>query len=163
MFATACKKQTQKPISEEEIRRTEEALIEVNRMLVNQDQEKIKAYVDEIGWNMNVTETGLWYGIYENGNGMKTETGMTVSLEYKLSLIDGRILYTSESMGPKIFRIGQGGVESGLEEAILFLREGDRARLILPPHLAHGLTGDGNKIPARAIIVYDIKVLKLSS
>jgi len=163
MFATACKKQTQKPISEEEIRRTEEALIEVNRMLVNQDQEKIKAYVDESGWNMNVTETGLWYGIYENGNGVKAETGMTVSLEYKLSLIDGRILYTSESMGPKIFRIGQGGVESGLEEAILFLREGDRARLILPPHLAHGLTGDGNKIPARAIIVYDIKVLKLSS
>jgi len=38
-----------------------------------------------------------------------------------------------------------------------------QARLILPPHLAHGLTGDGNKIPARAIIVYDIKVLKLSS
>jgi FKBP-type peptidyl-prolyl cis-trans isomerase len=29
----------------------------------------------------------------------------------------------------------------------------------MPPHLAYGLIGDDNKIPARAIIVYDVEVI----
>jgi FKBP-type peptidyl-prolyl cis-trans isomerase len=54
-------------------------------------------------------------------------------------------------------------VESGLEEGILLLREGDKAKFILPPHLAHGLLGDDNKIPARSIIVYDLELLSLEN
>jgi FKBP-type peptidyl-prolyl cis-trans isomerase len=63
---------------------------------------------------------------------------------------------------PKTFLIGQGGVESGLEEGILLLQEGDKARFIMPPHLAHGLIGDRDKIPARATIIYDLELVSLS-
>ena len=41
------------------------------------------------------------------------------------------------------------------------LKKGSKARFILPPHLAHGLIGDENRIPARAIIIYDIEVLSI--
>ncbi len=41
------------------------------------------------------------------------------------------------------------------------LREGDRAVFIMPPHLAAGLPGDGDKIPAHSVIVYEVEVLKL--
>ena len=62
----------------------------------------------------------------------------------------------------KQFRIGQGGVESGLEEGVLLLlHEGDKATFIMPPHLAHGLPGDGNRIPARSIIVYEVELVKV--
>ena len=57
--------------------------------------------------------------------------------------------------------VGRGGVESGLEEAVLKLRKNSSAILILPPHLAHGLIGDGNKIPPKAILVYKIKVIDI--
>jgi FKBP-type peptidyl-prolyl cis-trans isomerase len=40
---------------------------------------------------------------------------------------------------------------------------GDKARLILPPHLAHGLLGDENRIPARSIIVYEIELLDITN
>jgi FKBP-type peptidyl-prolyl cis-trans isomerase len=53
-------------------------------------------------------------------------------------------------------------VESGLEEGILLLQEGDKARFIMPPHLAHGLIGDRDKIPARATIIYDLELVSLS-
>jgi FKBP-type peptidyl-prolyl cis-trans isomerase len=52
-------------------------------------------------------------------------------------------------------------VESGLEEVILFLKKGDRAKIIIPSHLAFGLVGDGNKIPAMATLVYDLELIEL--
>jgi FKBP-type peptidyl-prolyl cis-trans isomerase len=110
---------------------------------------------------MEETPTGLWVGISGRGTGEKAQPGMTAAIKYRLSLLDGTICYDSDSLGLKTFRIGHGGVESGLEEGILLLREGDRATFIMPPHLAHGLPGDGNRIPARSIIMYDVELVKL--
>ena len=41
------------------------------------------------------------------------------------------------------------------------LNQGGKGRFILSPHLAHGLPGDGNKIPPRAILIYSIEVLSI--
>jgi FKBP-type peptidyl-prolyl cis-trans isomerase len=114
-----------------------------------------------MGWDMTESQTGLWSQIYEKGNGVTAAKGKFITLSYTLSLLDGSVCYTSDSLGYKQFLIGSGGVESGLEEGVLLLREGDKARFVLPPHLAQGLTGDGNKIPPRAIIVYDVEVINI--
>lgn len=53
-------------------------------------------------------------------------------------------------------------MEAGLEEGILMLRTGDKARFILPPHLAYGLFGDEEKILPRSTIVYEVKVIEIS-
>ena len=68
----------------------------------------------------------------------------------------------SNSRGTKSFKIGQGGVEKGLEIGILKMREGDKAKFIMPPNLAWGLIGDEKKIPARSIIIYDVELIKLT-
>ena len=135
----------------------------VNRELVEEDAQNIAAFAERKGWQMEKTESGLWYMIYEKGKGEKAETGRIATLEYTLSLMNGTICYSSEEFGPKEFRLGQGGVgvESGLEEGVLLLREGDKARLFLPPHLAHGLLGDGVCIPRRAVILYDVKLVRI--
>jgi FKBP-type peptidyl-prolyl cis-trans isomerase len=110
---------------------------------------------------MKTTETGLWYRIKKEGTGEKATKGRIITLEYKVSLLDGTVCYTSEKDGLKVFEIGHGGVESGLEEAVLMLNKGAEAVFILPPYLAHGLLGDENKIPARSSIVYEVKVLSI--
>jgi FKBP-type peptidyl-prolyl cis-trans isomerase FkpA len=160
LLLTGCRR-VEKPVTDEEYRRTREALVGANRLLVKKDKEKITAFVRRNNWNMQQTPSGLWYMIIREGKGRSARTGDRITLSYRLELLDGTLCYSSDSLGSKQFRIGQGGVESGLEEGVLLLKMGDRARLILPPHLAHGLTGDGNRIPARSVIVYEIEITDL--
>jgi FKBP-type peptidyl-prolyl cis-trans isomerase FkpA len=156
----SCKNEPEE-ITRNNYKETRKALVGVNRILVKKDSEKIAGYVKRRNWNMTETQTGLWYMIYKEGSGEKAEEDMFATINYDVSLLDGTGCYNSDSLGPKRFKIGQGGIETGLEEGILYLREGDKAKFILPPHLAHGLIGDENKIPARAIIVYDVELLNL--
>ena len=158
-----CGRESQKGMTEAEYESTREALVGANRILVQKDYERIKSFAERKGWVMNETPSGLWYQIYEHGSGQSAEKGQLITLEYTVALLDETVIYNSDSLGLKRFRIGSGGVETGLEEGVLLLREGDKARFIIPPHLAHGLTGDGNKIPSRSIILYDVTVVDLDT
>ncbi len=151
----------QKNISKEEYKNYDKSIQAANRYLTTLDAERIENYARRRDWDMKVTESGLWYQIYENGSGDKAREGQIAVLNFKISLLDGTLCYSSDSLGSKEFLIGQGGVESGLEEGILMLHPGDKARFIMPPYKAHGLLGDMKKIPARSIIVYEIELLKL--
>lgn len=149
------------PPSKENAKELKEKLININKQLVKKDSITIANYIEKKDWNMRITETGLWYEIYEKGNGKKAKTDNYASFEYTTSLTNDEVCYTSKETGPKEFLIGQGGVEKGLEEGILLLHEGDKARFILPPYLAHGLVGDGNCIPARAVVIYDVELISI--
>lgn len=159
---SCCNQRNQKLTDEQKASR-KETFIKANKGLVALDQERIDAYVKRRGWAMQTTQTGLWYQIYEPGNGPLARTGQIAHLKYVVSLLDGTVCYTSDSLGIMNFKIGQGGVESGLEEAILLMHEGDKGRFIMPPGMAHGLLGDENKIPRRSIIVYHVELLNLTS
>jgi FKBP-type peptidyl-prolyl cis-trans isomerase len=157
----SCKRHQEYTYSEKEYAETERALVGANRLLLKKDKENIIAYLKKNGLDMKESETGLWYKIDKRGHGKTAANGQQITLKYKVSLLDGTPCYSSDSLGPKKFTVGRGGVESGLEEGILMLSEGDRATFIMPPHLAEGLPGDGDRIPARSIIIYEVEVLKL--
>ena len=142
---------------------TKESLQEVNKLLVDKDVELIKSYVNRRKWDMNITETGLWYMINKETNGEDIVKGDYITYNYKVRLLNGTLCYSSDSLGAKSIIVGQGGVETGLEEGILMLKNGSKARFIMPPHLAHGLIGDENRIPARAVIIYDIEILNIEN
>ena len=137
------------------------ALIEINKYLVKEDRERIESYIKRKGWNMTESPTGFWYEIYEHGNGRPAKSGDLATINYRVELLDGTLCYTSDSLGPKTFKINFSNVESGLHQGIQLMHEGDKARFIFPPYLAHGLLGDEDKIPPRAIIVYYVDLLKL--
>ena len=111
---------------------------------------------------MEQSNTGLRYFIYKHGKGLPAEEGKIATLNYEIKLLTGEVCYTSKELGPKQFLIGKGGVETGLEEGILLLKEGDRAKFIIPSHLAFGLLGDSEKIPAKATLVYDVELIELN-
>jgi FKBP-type peptidyl-prolyl cis-trans isomerase FkpA len=138
-----------------------ESLEKVNRYLVRTESEDIENYIRRHGWVMKETGTGLRIWIYEHGTGEQAEKGMIATLDYQTWLINGNLIYSSDELGQKEFKIGKGGVESGLEEAILKMHVGDKAKLIIPSHLAFGLLGDNNKIPPRSTVVYDIELISL--
>lgn len=139
----------------------EETLLYANKQAVKEESEQIDRFIRRYKWHMKETGSGLRYDIYSKGNGPKAETGKTAILKYSVRLIDGKEIYSSEKTGNKQFVIGHGGVESGLEEGILLLRVGDRAKFILPSHLGFGLLGDQDKVPPKSTLIYDLELLEL--
>ena len=130
-----------------------------NRYLLNEEEEDIENYVKRHGLTMTSTGTGLRYQILKQGSEQKIEKGERVTLEYELHSIAGDLIYSSENDGVKSFVVGEGAVESGLDEAMTYLHRGDVAKLIIPFHLAYGLHGDDDKIPEYATLVYTIKII----
>ena len=140
---------------------TKENLIRANRYLVHQDSLAIYSYAQRHKWNMQCSSTGLWYEITQTSKETKAQSGMQATISYRVELLDGTYCYSSDSLGLKSVQIGQGSVEKGLEQGLLLMHQGETARFILPPHLAWGLAGDGNRIGARNTLVYQVKLLKL--
>ncbi len=132
-----------------------------NKSLVKKEEQQIKDFTTRYNWNMNETGTGLRYMIYKKGSGKKAEKGKIAKFNYEVKLITGDICYSSKTDGAQEFLIGKGGVISGLEEGILLLKVGDKAKFIIPSHLAFGLLGDEDKVPKRATLVYDLELLEV--
>ncbi len=140
---------------------SQDSVIRYNQEVVKSEDQEIEDYMARHKLRMEKTLTGLRYMILKHGNGDKAKKGKVATFSYTVRLLNGDKIYSSDEEGLKEFEIGHGGVESGLEEGILLLRVGDKAKIIVPSHLAFGLLGDQKKIPQRATLVYDIELLRL--
>ena len=134
----------------------------VNKELINEDNHHIISYFERRNWPYKATGSGLYYYIYHQGRGVMATNGSDVAIAYSISLLNGTSCYGGDKPVEKSIVPGMGKEVSGLEEGILKMREGDRAILVIPPHLAHGLLGDEDRIPARSTIVYNITLVKVS-
>lgn len=160
LFFVACEDDTHKKETID-YAAIKEQMLKVNSKLVEIEDESINKFIERKGWEMKETGTGLRWMLIENGEGERAQTGQLVSLEYEVYLFSGQLIYSSKTMGIKSFKIGYGGVERGLEEGILFLKLGDKARFILPSHLAYGLQGDGQSIPRKVSLLYEVELIEL--
>lgn len=157
---TLCCKQKGNDTPKTTVSEAKKKLEVINRVLVDKDKEAIEAYISRHKLNgMEENKSGLFYLVWGEAMGPKIKTGDIVFLDFKVSLLDGTECYSSEKSKPMEFLVGHGGVESGLEMAVLLMSEGQSGKFILPPHLGHGFLGDMDKIPPLAILVYDVKVL----
>lgn len=163
LLITACGESPRPVTTSSHIRATDEALIGYNRGVVRTEEQEIEDFLERYRWDMQQTSTGLRYLIYRKGKGKRACAGMTVRFVYSVKLLNGTLVYTSDSLGEKTFALGHGGVEAGLEEGMLLLREGDRAKFIIPSFLAYGLLGDQRKIPPVSSLVYDVEIIEVKT
>ncbi|KAA3619138.1 MAG: peptidylprolyl isomerase [Flavobacterium sp.] len=106
------------------------------------------------------TESGLRYQIIQDGNGEKPDAGQTVAVHYKGMFPDGTEFDNSFKRGNPIeFPVGTGQVISGWDEGIQLLKVGDKARFVIPSHLAYGSRGAGGVIPPNATLVFDVELM----
>ena len=136
-------------------------MINAHRGQTQYELTQIAEYAKKNNWPVQLTGTGISYWIYQAGKGALAQNGQTAYIKYEVSLLDGTVCYKGGSNGGAAFKIGHDHVESGLHEAILLLHVGDKAKVILPSYRAFGVTGDNDKIPSNASVVYDIELLKL--
>ena len=83
------------------------------------------------------TNSGLYYIELLEGSGEDADDGDTVTVKYTGKFLNG-LLFDS---GTFSFTVGKGEVISGFDKGIAFMKEGGKARLIIPSNLAYGSTG----------------------
>ena len=134
--------------------------IELSKELTIQEEIDVKLFLEmHKDWKMTNTGSGLQYMIYEHG---KIDTaysplpGNIARIEYQITMLDGTLCYRTEDDEYENFKVDRSEIESGVQEGIKKMTIGDRARLIVPSHLGHGLIGDMNKIPPLTPLVIDI-------
>ena len=102
------------------------------------------------------------------GTGAEAVTGRRLTAHYTLWLYDanqpeskGRQVESSVGGTPITFTLGDGRVIRGWEEGFTGMRVGGRRRLIIPPALAYGASGQG-PIPPNATLVFDVELLSVT-
>lgn len=158
LFLLGCS-ESPEPINKISQKEIEEILIQANKNAIRKETIQIEAYVKRRGLDVVQTGTGLRYQIYEDGEGKMAEFGKSAVVNYDVNLLNGTLCYSTKEKGPEEFVIGNDNVETGLHEAISYLKVGDKAIVIIPSHLAHGLAGDFDKIPVRSTIIYDLELI----
>jgi FKBP-type peptidyl-prolyl cis-trans isomerase FkpA len=153
------KKPAEAKLDENRIRKR---LEEVQKPALVMENDDINAYIKSHGLNMQTTGAGLRYQVTkENKKGKGILTKDIVTVNFKVSLLDGKLCYTSDSLGSREFIVDHDHIENGIHQGIKLLRTGEKAIFILPSHLAHGLMGDQKRIPPKAAVVYEIEVLSV--
>ena len=112
---------------------------------------------------MTQAPSGLRYMFYEKVPNSEpfAQVGQQALVRMKVALLDGTICYQTKEEEIERITIARSEKESGVHEALQLMRKGDKAKLILPSYLAHGLLGDRSKIPPQSILYIDLQLIEL--
>ncbi|MES2589651.1 MAG: FKBP-type peptidyl-prolyl cis-trans isomerase [Bacteroidota bacterium] len=149
-------------VKQKEIKWTKDQSSDMNKNFAIEEELDIKIFLaNRKTWKTIKTGSGLRYYIYHQGSGRKAETELEALVRYKINLLDGTLCYQTDSLEVESFKIDKSDIETGVQEGIKKMKIGDKAKLIVPSHLAHGLLGDRDKIPPLTVLVIDIELLNL--
>ena len=87
------------------------------------------------------------------GDGAKAEKGNLVAFDSAASLNKGTELHARR---PDSVVLGSRRLIAGVEGALLGMREGGYRKVRISPHLAYGAAGVAGKIPANAVLIYEL-------
>lgn len=105
---------------------------------------------------------GTTYQVLATGSGDVARAKDKVVVHYVGTLLDGSEFDNSVKRGhPLIFRLGEGYVIKGWDEAIIGMREGEKRRLVIPPEQAYGAKGMGQAIPPYSTLLFDIELVEV--
>jgi len=121
-----------------------------------------KKAMQELVEGFEQTASGLYYKIEEKGTGKQANKRHKVSVHYTGKLVSGQVFDSSyQRKEPIEFTLGIGQVIAGWDEGIALLKEGDKAVLIIPPHLGYGSQGAGGVIPPNATLIFETELVKV--
>ncbi|HOX91964.1 MAG TPA: peptidylprolyl isomerase [Spirochaetales bacterium] len=105
---------------------------------------------------------GIKFISLKAGDGYKPRPGSRVSVLYTLFTHDGKKLDSTADRGnqPFQFVLGAGQVVAGFDAAVADMSYGEKRVVILPPEMAYGKQGVPGAIPADAVLIFEIELVK---
>lgn len=130
-----------------------------------EEQRKLQLYLDTNDVQFTPLDNGMFYLPLKQGSGDIVEKGCQLCINYKGYFLNGKQFESTYERGsPLEFTFGeQGQVISGLETAISLMKEGAKAKFIIPSQLAYGESGSSTGIiPPYTTVVYEIELINLT-
>ncbi len=125
---------------------------------LGRDTLAIRKYIRQHGRHAKVFENGVARIMEKEGKGPLLKAGDLVTLQFRARLLTGQVVEDHRDKAMR-FRLNSGHLPPGLEFALLGMRVGSEAEILLPSGLAYGPAGKG-KIPSDAVLIYEIKILE---
>lgn len=108
-------------------------------------------------WDVQRTDSGLYYQIIEQGTGDNVGFGRIYPTLYHGTLVDGTVFDSAYNRGTP-FNLNLGGVIQGWQEGLPYIKPGGKLLLLIPSELGYGPGGSGS-IPPNAPLVFILEVL----
>ena len=149
-----------------EVKSEEEFMVDLERLKETMKKDSKKA-MDEYIIDNNITVSPEPSGIYivtmEKGEGRCPIKGEKVEIDFSACLLDGQMVGTTFDSPDKFsFVLGEGYTIQAWEEIIPKMHLGERVKAVIPFDMAYGEHSVGS-IPAYSNLVYDIKLLKITT
>ena len=130
---------------------------------------KTGAYLDTIAVFETIgdpnSDAEMYVIIDHDTDGQLITADSAVSLTYKGQLLDGRVFDEADKKNPYVFTQGQAEHIPGWDLGLVTLREGEKARLVIPYQLAYGEAGRVERglqaIPPYETLLFEIEVLRV--
>lgn len=132
------------------------------RVGAGQNRAETEAFLKKNRQKPDVIETpsGLQYTIREEGSGKSPDEGSTVEVNQRILLVNGTVIKdTYHSVETDTFKMKE--AIDGLKEGLPLMKEGGKTRFVVPPDLAWGKRGAGEKIGPFATLIFDIRLEKV--
>ena len=114
------------------------------------------------GEGIQKTDSGLLYKVIEEGEGDSPTRESTVVVHYAGRLIDGTEFDSSIARGePATFPLAN--VIPGWTEIVQLMKPGGKLEVVIPPELAYGDRGAGERILPNSTLVFDIELLEVQA
>lgn len=116
---------------------------------------KIQKYVAKSGIPYKRSESRLYYYIEKEGEGEYIKYTDEVSFVYEGKLLNGDLFDASHKRKPFTMEVSK--LIEGWKEAFAYLKNGGKAKLIIPPTLGYG-DHDLKDIPPHSILLFDLEI-----
>lgn len=129
-----------------------------------QNRAESEAYLKKNGSRPDVvtTASGLQYTIKEPGTGKHPDEWSTVEVNQRILLANGTVIKDTYH-GTETDTFTMAEAIDGLKEGLPLMKEGGKFRFVIPSDLAWGKRGAGNKIGPYAVLIFDIRLEKITA
>lgn len=126
---------------------------------VTKDEEAITKYIAEKNIKTTKDSSGLHYVLHSQNGKQKPTPENCVVVNYKGALLqDGKVFDQNSN-----FSFPLSNVIEGWRVGIPLLGIGDSATIYIPSYMAYGPQGVPGAIPPDAVLIFDVKLLSISS
>ena len=121
-------------------------------------------YIAENHLGIKPNISGLYIIMKKQGNGISAKPGDKLLVNYTGEFLSGEKFDSSYDRNePFEFKLGNSEVIPAWEEGFFGMKEGTKAKFIIPSHLAYGENGFGKIILPFTSLVFEVELLKVTN
>ena len=126
------------------------------------EKESIQSYLSSNSADtFDLKPSGLYYHNILTGTGRMPVIHDTAFVQYTGKYLDGSIFDTNVGAADLSFPVAEGYLIAGFDEGILYMKEGGKARFLIPSSLGYGPAGYYS-IPGYTPLLYEVTLVRVA-